>query len=131
MPALTEALSDTDWWTRAGAAAALGCMGEPAHGAVPALIEALKDDSEWVRRNAADTLGNIGPSARSAVPALVEALNDDRPVSRWSLSDAPLRENAMIALAKMGQLPHLTPVLKDALQDENQYIRSWAAIALE
>ena len=132
VPALTEVLGDdTNWWARAGAAAALGCMGEPAQGAVPALIEALKDDSEWVRRNAADTLGNIGPSARSAVPALVEALNDNRPVSRWSLSDAPLRENAMIALAKMGQLPHLTPVLQDALQDENQYIRSWAAIALE
>ena len=131
VPALTEVLGDAGWWTRAGAAAALGCMGKPAHSAVPALIEALKDDSEWVRRNAADTLGNIGPSARSAVPALLEALDDSRSVSRWSLSDSPLRENAMIALAKMGQLPHLIPALKDALQDENEYIRSWAAIALE
>ena len=133
VPALTEVLGDdTNWWTRAGAAAALGCMGEPAHGAVPALIEALKDDSEWVRRNAADTLGNIGPSARSAVPALIEALGDDRPVSRWSLSDAPLRENAMIALAKMGELPQSAiPSMEEALHDENQYIRSWAAIALE
>ena len=76
--------------------------------------------------------GNIGPSARSAVPALIEALRDSRTVSRWSLSDSPLRENAIIALAKMGQLPQTTiPVLKEALQDENQYIRSWAAIALE
>ena len=133
VPALTEVLGDdTNWWSRAGAAAALGCMGEPAQGAVPALIEALKDDSEWVRRNAADTLGNIGPSAQSAVPALIEALGDDRPVSRWSLSDAPLRENAIIALAKMGQLPqNAMPVMAEALQDENQYIRSWAAIALE
>ena len=132
VPALTEALADADWWTRAGAAAALGCMGEPAHGAVPALVAALKDDSEWVRRNAADTLGNIGPSARSAVPDLIEALGDDRPVSRWSLSDSPLRENATIALAKMGQLPQSAiPVMEEALQDENQYIRSWAAIALE
>ncbi len=131
VPALTEALDDADWWIRAGAAAALGCMGEPAHGAVPTLIEALKDDSEWVRRNAADTLGNIGPSAQSAVPALIEALGDNRPVSRWSLSDAPLRENATIALAKMGELPQTAiPVMEEALQDENQYIRSWAAIAL-
>ena len=132
VPALTEVLGGTDWWTRAGAAAALGCMGEPAHSAVPALIEALKDDSEWVCRNAADTLGNIGPLARSAVPALIEALGDNRQVSRWSLSDAPLRENAMIALAKMGQLPQSAiPSMEEALQDENQYIRSWAAIALE
>ena len=132
VPALTEVLGDRNWWTRAGAAAALGCMGEPAHGAVPALVKALKDDSEWVRRNAADTLGNIGPSARSAVLALIEALRDDRTVSRWSLSDSPLRENAMIALAKMGQLPQSAiPVMEEALQDENQYIRSWATIALE
>ena len=132
VPALTEVLGDRNWWTRAGAAAALGCMGEPAHSAVPALVKALKDDSEWVRRNAADTLGNIGPSARSAVPALVEALGDNSPVSRWSLSDSPLRENAMIALAKMGQLPQSAiPVMEKALQDENQYIRSWATIALE
>ena len=69
---------------------------------------------------------------RSAVPALIEALGDDRPVSRWSLSDAPLRENAMIALTKMGQLPQSAmPVMEEALQDENQYIRSWATIALE
>ena len=132
VPTLTEVLGDTDWWTRAGAAAALGCMGEPAHGAVPALIEALKDDSEWVRRNAADTLGNIGPLSRSAVPALIEALGDNSPVSRWSLSDSPLRENAMIALTKMGELPQSAiPVMEEALQDENQYIRSWAAIALK
>ena len=132
VPVLTEVLGDTDWWTRAGAAAALGCMGEPAHSAVPALIEALKDDSEWVCRNAADTLGNIGPLARSAVPALIEALGDNRQVSRWSLSDAPLRENAMIALAKMGQLPQSAiPSMEEALHDENQYIRSWAAIALD
>ena len=133
VPALTEVLGDdTNWWARAGAAAALGCMGEPAHGAVPALIEVLKDDSEWVRRNAADTLGNIGPSARSAVPALIEALGDNRPVSRWSLSDSPLRENATIALTKMGELPQTAiPVMEEALHDENQYIRSWAAIALD
>jgi hypothetical protein len=133
VPALTEVLGDdTNWWTRAGAAAALGCMGEPAHGAVPTLVKALRDDSEWVRRNAADTLGNIGPLVQSAVPALIEALGDNRTVSRWSLSDSPLRENAMIALAKMGQLPQTAiPVVKEALQDENQYIRSWAAIALE
>ena len=132
VPALTEVLGGTDWWTRAGAAAALGCMGEPAHGAVPTLVEALKDDSEWVRRNAADTLGNIGPSARSAVPALIEALGDNRQVSRWSLSDSPLRENAIIALAKMGKLPQSAiPSMEEALHDENQYIRSWAAIALE
>lgn len=65
------------------------------------------------------------------VPALVEALDDEREVSPWSLSDSPFRENAIMALAKMGQLPQTAvPALRKALQDKNEYVRSWAAIAL-
>ena len=38
----------------------------------------------------------------------------------------------MIALAKMGKPAQtVIPVMEEALQDENQYLRSWAAIALE
>jgi HEAT repeat protein len=107
-------------------------MGLPAQPAVPALVEALQDESEWVRRNAADSLGNIGqPASRTAQPALVEALDDNRKVSRWSLSDSPFRENAVVALAKMGELsPLAIRALERALTDENEYIRSWAAVAL-
>ena len=132
LTALVAALDDAHWWVRAAAVAALGCMGLPAQPAVPALVEALQDESEWVRRNAADSLGNIGqPASRTAQPALVEALDDNRKVSRWSLSDSPFRENAVVALAKMGELsPLAIRALERALTDENEYIRSWAAVAL-
>ena len=136
LPALTAALDDPKWWVRAAAAMALGCMGPPANPAAPPLIGALKDESEWVRRNAADSLGNIGnPSSETTatrlVNALVVALDDKREVSRWSLSDSPFRENAIATLAKMGQSsPGAMPALEKALTDENEYIRSWAQIAL-
>lgn len=136
LPALTAALDDPNWWVRAAAAMALGCMGPPANPAAPPLLRALKDESEWVRRNAADSLGNIGhlsseTTATHVANALVEALDDKREVSRWSLSDSPFRENAIAALAKMGHsLPAALPALEKALTDENEYIRSWAQIAL-
>ena len=136
LPALIGALEDTKWWVRAAAATALGCMGPPARSALPTLIEVLKDESEWVRRNAADSLGNIGHLSSGTmvtrvVNALVEALDDKREVARWSLSDSPFRENAITALTKMGQpLPSAIPALEKALTDENEYIRSWATIAL-
>jgi HEAT repeat protein len=132
VPALVDALADKDWWMRMAAATALGGMGRPAYVAMPALTEALRDESEWVRRNAADALGNIGqPPSEATATALVDAMCDRRAVSRWSLSDSPFRENAVAALARMGK-PHQTaiPTLIDALKDDNEYIRSWAAIAL-
>ena len=99
VPSLIEALQDRDWWLRAGAASALGCMGAEAQDAAPALAAALQDDSEWVCRNAADSLGNMG-RVPAAVPALTQALDDSRAMTPWSLSDAPLRENAAMTLAK-------------------------------
>ena len=130
--ALTGALGNAQWWVRAAAAAALGSMGLAARPAVDPLVAALRDDSEWVRRNAADSLGNIGPpSAPATEAALVEALHDRRKVARWSLSDSPFRENAVVALAKMGHpSPAAIPALEQALTDDNEYIRSWAAVAL-
>ncbi len=129
VPALIGCMDEPDGWVRAATAAALGCMGQPAHVAVPALIKALKDESEWVRRNAADALGNIGQPAAAA--ALVEALGDERKVSRWSLSGDSFRENVVSALAKMRQLPEMAvPALQKALGAESEYIRSYAAIAL-
>ena len=83
VPALVEALQDGDWWLRAGAASALGCMGAEAQEAATALAAALQDDSEWVCRNAADALGNMG-RVPAAVPALAQALDDSRAMTPWS-----------------------------------------------
>ncbi|NKB65930.1 MAG: hypothetical protein GKR89_02605 [Candidatus Latescibacteria bacterium] len=131
VPALIEALQDSDWWVRAGAASALGCMGPAAREAAPILAASLHDNNEWVCRNAADALGNIGQAVAVAVPALAQALEDDRAMTPWSLSDAPLRENAVMALAKWGAPKAAQPALQKARLEGNEYIRSWAGWALD
>ena len=130
VPALIEALQDRDWWLRAGAASALGCMGAAAQEAAPALAAALQDDSEWVCRNAADALGNMG-RVPAAVPDLVQALDDSRAMTPWSLSAAPLRENAAMTLAKWRAPAAAVAALQRARQQGNEYVRSWAEWALE
>ena len=130
VPALVEALQDRDWWLRAGAACALGCMGAEAQEAATALAAALRDDSEWVCRNAADALSNMG-QVSEAVPALTQALADSRAMTPWSLSDAPLRENAAMALAKWRAPTAAVAALQQARQQSNEYVRSWAEWALD
>ena len=130
VPALVEALQDRDWWLRAGAACALGCMGVEAQEAATALAAALQDDSEWVCRNAANALSNMG-QVSAAVPALTQALDDSRAMTPWSLSDAPLRENAAMALAKWRAPAAAVTALQRARQQGNEYVRSWAEWALD
>jgi HEAT repeat protein len=58
VPALIQALGDSDWDVRRAAAEALGAIGDPQ--AIPALIQALGDSSWGVRRAAAWALGKLG-----------------------------------------------------------------------
>jgi len=96
------------------------------------LLKALNDDSEWVRRNAAAALGNTGSGYTSQVmeAALIKALGDKRKTSPWSLSDSPLRENAVASLAKVRPSPAARFKLREASEDENEYIRAWALVGL-
>jgi HEAT repeat protein len=131
-PALIEALHDPQWWVRAAATAALGDMGRPARDAVPWLITVLRDESEWVRRNAADALGILGDLARDAVPALAETMANGPEATASSLSKTPLRELAAAALAKISPaIPEAVPVLTQAIDDGNEYLRAWASLAME
>ena len=132
VPALIETLDDPDWWIRAAACSSLGCIGRAANSAVPYLLKALNDDSEWVRRNAAAALGNTGSGYTSQVmeAALIKALGDKRKTSPWSLSDSPLRENAVASLAKVRPSPAARFKLREASEDENEYIRAWALVGL-
>jgi HEAT repeat protein len=66
VPALIQALGDSDSAVRAAAAEALGAIGDPQ--AVPALIQALGDSDCDVRRAAAEALGKLGDP--QAVPPL-------------------------------------------------------------
>jgi HEAT repeat protein len=92
VPALIQALGDSDSAVRRAAAEALGAIGDPQ--AVPPLIQALRDRSENVRAAAAEALGAIGDP--QAVPALIKALGDSdsenvrlRQRRRWANSATP------------------------------------------
>jgi HEAT repeat protein len=119
VPALIQALGDSDWDVRRAAAEALGKLGDPQ--AVPALIGALGEWgdlwSENVRRAAAEALGKLGDP--QAVPALIQALGD---------SDWDVRRAAAEALAKIGT--PAVPALIQALGDSDWDVRRAAAEAL-
>lgn len=88
VPALSEALEDTDAETRIYAALSLGRIGD--RGATKALAEALSDDDPGVRKSAAYALGSLADP--SAADALREALHDEQIDVTW---------NAAVALARM------------------------------
>lgn len=89
VPALVEALKDTEAGVREQAAWALGAIGD--RRAVDGLVGALSDSAPGVRRQAAWALGAIGD--RRAVTALAKALKD---------SDAGVRRQAAWALGAIG-----------------------------
>ncbi len=78
IPALINALSDSDISIRWEAALALGKMKSLAKPAVEKLIDALEDPAYQVRLMAAEALGEIGPDAKAALDALKKAQNDKR-----------------------------------------------------
>src|SRR5215471_3644649 len=89
VPALIDALKDSEAAVREQVAWALGAIGD--HRAVDGLIGALSDSAAGVRRQAAWALGAIGD--RRAVSALTKALKD---------ADAGVRRQAAWALGAIG-----------------------------
>lgn len=88
VPALCEALKDSDPDVRKGAATALEWLGSDAGQAVPNLIDALRDSDWAVREWAAKALGAIGLEAKPVLAALTEALVDEVPDVREAASHA-------------------------------------------
>jgi len=74
VPALLDALADTDGGVRQLAAATLVKIGTDA---VPPLVEALKSKDREKRANAAYVLGQLGEQAQEALPALARTLKDE------------------------------------------------------
>ena len=121
VPYLVSWLTAEYWPQRAAAADILGDIGLPAINAIPGLLDCLEDESEWVRRNAVEALGNIAPP--EAVPRLARLLNDD--------GCHFVRHNAALSLAKIGpNAERALPALKEALVEENRYVRGNALLAL-
>lgn len=120
VPALTDLLRESNWALRASAADILGDMGPVAVDGIVGLQQALRDESEWVRRNATEALGNIGPAAQTVNAAIAERLTDD---------DVAVRHNAALALGKIGTGPQAA--LRTAMEDENHYVSTLAADAMQ
>ncbi len=116
VPALGEALSDTDYRVRVSAAMALSRIGVRAAPAVPRLIPLL-DDDEWAVADAAvRAVAAADPSGKRSVPALVKVLKNER---------HDLREFVCNELAEMGpQAESAIPALIVLLDTDRD---SWQA----
>ncbi len=112
VPALLEALANTDWHVRQAAAEALGEIGDTR--AIEPLVRTMGDRHDGPRWAAVDALAKLGAPA---VPALIEALG----VTEWRL-----RWAAVTALGKIGE-PAVLPLLQ-LLASGGQEVR-WAAEA--
>jgi HEAT repeat protein len=103
IPALRETLEHEEAPLRAGAAKALGWMGEAASETVPLLAAKLADEDEDVRLQAAEALGEI---RQAGLSALVAALSHKNPAARSSAAYGlkvafPSNEQARQALAQV------------------------------
>jgi HEAT repeat protein len=98
VPALIQALIDSEATVRRSAAAALGQLNDPA--AVPPLIQVLIDSEATVRRSAATALGNLGNV--SAIQPLIDLLDD---------ADVTVRRHTAEALSRFVNAdPHVSEV---------------------
>lgn len=94
VPALIDAISDTDAGVREKATRIVGEIWPPAEAAVPVLIAALADTDDDVRANAAEALRQVG---LPAVPALIDTLanadDDVRSYAAWALGRSVRRRS--------------------------------------
>ena len=94
VPLLVKMLDHEDFHAQYWACQALGGIGPPAEPATPVLCRLVSEGPASVRRHAAAALGGIGPGiGPEGLGALTKALRD--PVE-------PVRENAVIALGRLG-----------------------------
>ena len=112
---LISRLSSRDPEVRYQAATCLGDAREPA--AIGPLAALLSDPESGVRWKAAEALGKLGPPA---VGPLTESLKNGNIDVRWM---------AAVALGDIAD-PAAIPPLVAALNDEDTYVRSRAALAL-
>jgi HEAT repeat protein len=122
VPALHDALSDSDPLIRLVAAEALWKIDPQAKAAVRAMTMALRDRCALVRLRAADGLAGVGPSAKESVSTLLEVMSDEYD---------EVRAHAIMALGQIGPESKVAvPALTKAMKDTNKNIQKAAAVAL-
>lgn len=148
-------LESEDISTRQRAAQALNRFGPDAAKAVPALIRAYDDEKSYVRSPVIVALGKIGSETREAIPILVQALWDRDSQISWhagqSLGKIGAEEGVVPGLAQAlaeGEFNtrsaaadglaligpdaiDAVPVLIQALQDDEKWIRDRSLLALK
>ena len=110
---------------------ALGNMGEAAKPAIPMILDILKDKNEdtTLRGAAACALGNL--QADEAIPVLITIVKQKGELFSMD-ADALVRRHAAGGLARMGKKArNAIPVLKEAMNDEDEEVRRSAAEALQ
>lgn len=127
-----KALHDKNTAVRAMAANALGQLGRAVVDnqaqVVAALVDALQDSEQEVRRAAARALGYIGFSARAAVPALVQMLlSDEHEINEESIMALDQISTALIFTVEPETRAAAVPLLRKALQSDNNQVRRAAA----
>jgi len=121
VPALMEALKDTNPSVQRTAAWALGNIPGDMRVAVPALVLALQNKDSSVREAAASSLASIGQSPELAVPVLVGELN----------RDDDTRDFATRALIKFGPAARpAVPALIAMLNEKDSALPYYAAQVL-
>lgn len=124
LPALTEALTDTDRYVRWSAARAIGNIGpREAPFAVPNLAKLLSDENNNVRLAALATLEAMGRIAAPAAPALSQAALH---------GDAETRVASITVLGELGPQAGAVaiPALIDSLTATDARVRRAAAAVL-
>jgi HEAT repeat protein len=113
VPALVEALKDSEADVRRAAPAGLAKMGPNAKGAVPSLKEALSDSDKDVRSAALQALADIDPSNPEVISTICKGLKD---------KDLDVRKAAVVALGSMGPAgKSALPALEQSLSDEKDF----------
>jgi hypothetical protein len=100
---------------------ALGKLGPADAKQVPQIVARLEDSNALVREAAASALGRIGLTTKLVTRALLEHLRDP---------SAPVRSNAAWALGALGPIAEAIPALTQALDDDDQEVRRYAAFGL-
>ena len=91
---------------------------------VPNLVSLLDDESVNIRRNVVEALGIIQGNTDTSVHALAKALVKDE--------DKQTRFTSALSLARIGPAAEeAVPALKDALKDNDRYVRGYGVEALK
>lgn len=120
LPRLCQALQHERacYW----ACLALAELGPKAAGAVPHLKLVLQHKDPEVRMQALAALGEIGPAAKSLLPEIVAALQKDEV--------GGVRYAAAFALGRIGTSPEATAALRQALKQDDAFLRMTSAWAI-